>query len=186
MQGPHHLNSRHRCHRTKLTQARASARIEISNRSHHARSQSRRHRRQHPTPQWNNAARSRLGRQRKSRSVLSQRLAKTMGLTLTCDGQVCSTPTPLPEILIGDMKVPLSNIRQRIGQKPAERHVCCVPRHVRRDQHSFHRSAQLRRAHQFPRPRTHHRPTRHPEVQRRYGKGNRECRERPHPGPQPD
>jgi hypothetical protein len=50
--------------------------------------------------------------------VLSQSLAKTMGLTLTCVGQVCSTPTPLPEILIGDLKVPLSSLRQRIGQKP--------------------------------------------------------------------
>jgi hypothetical protein len=50
--------------------------------------------------------------------VLSQSLANTTGLTLLCAGQVCSTPTPLPEMLIGDLKVPLSNIRQRIGQKP--------------------------------------------------------------------
>jgi len=47
---------------------------------------------------------------------LSQRLAKMMGLTLICAGQVCDTPTPLPEILIGGMKVPLSNLRPRIRQ----------------------------------------------------------------------
>lgn len=50
--------------------------------------------------------------------VLSESLAKTMGLTLLCAGQVCGTPTPLPEILIGDLKVPLSNIRPRIGERP--------------------------------------------------------------------
>src|ERR1035438_420338 len=35
--------------------------------------------------------------------ILSERLAKMMGLTLICAGQVCVTPTPLPEILIGGM-----------------------------------------------------------------------------------
>jgi hypothetical protein len=50
--------------------------------------------------------------------ILSQRLAKTMGLTLICAGQVCGTPTPLPEILIGGMKISLSGARPRIHEKP--------------------------------------------------------------------
>ena len=50
--------------------------------------------------------------------ILSERLAKMIGLTLICAGQVCVTPTPLPEILIGGMKVPLSNVRLSIRQRP--------------------------------------------------------------------
>lgn len=49
---------------------------------------------------------------------LSERMAKMMGLTLICAGQVCATPNPLPEILIGGMKVPLPNVRLKIPQKP--------------------------------------------------------------------
>jgi hypothetical protein len=50
--------------------------------------------------------------------VLSHRVAKMMGLTLLCAGQVCSTPTRLPEIRIGDVNVPLSNIGQKIREEP--------------------------------------------------------------------
>jgi len=50
--------------------------------------------------------------------VLSYNLGHILGLTLACAGQMCSTPTPLSEILIGGMKLPLSNIRQSIRQKP--------------------------------------------------------------------
>jgi hypothetical protein len=50
--------------------------------------------------------------------ILSQSLAHKIGLTLMCAGQICGTPTTLPEILIGDMKVPLSNIRPKIREKP--------------------------------------------------------------------
>src|ERR1700730_10474151 len=49
---------------------------------------------------------------------LSPRLAKMMGLTLICSGQVCSTSTPLPEILIGGMKVPLSTVKPSVQQNP--------------------------------------------------------------------
>src|SRR5277367_6906870 len=46
--------------------------------------------------------------------VLSPNLAKMMGLTLICSGQICSTPPHLPEIKIGDVKLPLSNIRAKV------------------------------------------------------------------------
>jgi hypothetical protein len=50
--------------------------------------------------------------------VLSYNLAHRLGLTLMCDGQMCNTPTPLSEILIGGMKLPLWSIRLKIQQKP--------------------------------------------------------------------
>jgi hypothetical protein len=41
---------------------------------------------------------------------LSQRLAKAMGLTLACAAQECGTRTPLPDILIGGMTLPLAQL----------------------------------------------------------------------------
>lgn len=42
---------------------------------------------------------------------MSQRVAKLMGLAITCDASACSAPTPL-EIAIGDMKVSLTQLKE--------------------------------------------------------------------------
>jgi hypothetical protein len=61
------------------------------------------------------------------RLFLSQRVAKLMGLSLICAGQVCASPTTPTDIMIGGMKVPLSNVKPTIREKTAEAESVMLP-----------------------------------------------------------
>lgn len=50
---------------------------------------------------------------------MSQRVAKLLGLNITCDEKACTAPPPR-EITIGDMKVPLTSVKQAKIPKKSE------------------------------------------------------------------
>ena len=58
---------------------------------------------------------------------MSQRMAKLMGLAITCDANTCSAPSPR-EIMIGAMKISLAALKEvRIPLKPGSAASVMVP-----------------------------------------------------------
>ena len=116
---------------------------------------------------------------------LSPRVARLMGLNVTCNANNCYAPPP-PDITIGGMRVPMAAVKRAIvSAKPAGTAFIAsgmsaeinIPSTILRNYDVLV---------DYPALKFTMAPPGSSKIQRRESKGARESRERPHPNSQPD